>query len=197
MEPPFAPNSRVAGAKEHCIRARLFLRLANQQQGESDAYRLRIAAISACRAIVEIMLEAAETQEVAGHKSGNPKADRDSYEITLAGLPHYKLIEHIRIHDFHRFGLIPTDKAFQAVFVGGPIKMTAQRGGVSIVLGERGLEVTTSGNSRVHMQRILIEDDGKFLDEQLGRHYPPEAIVDEFLKEVCSKIEEFEGATES
>lgn len=195
--PPFAfRNSRVAGAKEHCMRARLFLRLATQQQNENDAYRLRIAAISTCRAIVEVMLEAAEKQEVAGCKSGSGKADRDKYEMTLVDLPHYKLIEHMRIHDFHRFGLIPPDKAYHAVFVGGPIKMTAERGGASVAVGERGVEIKTTGNSRVHLQRTLIEEDGKFFDEDLGRLCSPETIAEEFLQEICSKLKEFERAVE-
>lgn len=193
MKPPFPIGPpRLEGAKEHCKRARLVLRLANQQDDEKDAFRLRIVALSSCRAIIEVMLEAAEKQELVGFKTNNPKVDRDAYEATLAGLPHYKLIEHMRIHDFHRFGVIPPDKAYRAVLIGGPIKITAHGGGGSVVLGERGLEVATTGQSKVHLQRPLVTDDGKFLDEDVGRYYPPEAIAEAFLREVGAKLEEFE-----
>lgn len=195
MLPPSSLNHpRLAGAKEHYERARLFIRLANQQPDQKDAFRLRIAAITECRAIIETMLESAEMQDLVEYRCGTPRTDRANYEANLVRLPHYKLIEHMRIHDFHRFGLIPPASAYRALRIGGPIKITAQRGAGVVQLGEQGLETSATGNTKIALQRPLIEDDGKFLDEETGRYFSPEDIAKAFLDAVLSKIEEFERA---
>jgi hypothetical protein len=178
--------------REHLARARLLLRLANEQSDANDAFRLRIESINNCRAIIELFLEAAEQQELVGYKSADRKASRSQYESTLLSLPHYSLIERMRVHDFHRFGLVPPDADRISVFVGGPIKLSAQRGGAQVALTGAGLTISTTGNSRVDLQRPLVTQDGMFLDEALGKLLAPQAIAEAFLRAVTPKIEEFE-----
>ena len=138
------------------------------------------------------MLEAAEQQELRHYKSSNPKESRERYEHTLLPLAHYALIERMRIHDFHRFGLLPPDPNFSSVFIGGPIRATAQPGAAQIALEGSGLKVSITGNSRVNLQRPLVEQDGMFLDEDLGQLVAPGAIADAFLREMAANLEEFE-----
>src|SRR5947199_115736 len=107
---------RVNGVREHLERAKFFAGLAARENHAVAKYRLALAAIYSCRALTELMLEAAEKQQVTRFNGTDPKASRASLEAHLVPrLKHYHLIEAIRIHDFHRFGLIPPNSDQKSV----------------------------------------------------------------------------------
>lgn len=186
-------SSRVRGIREHLERARLLVSLAREQRQPECAYRLRLAAVYSCRAIADLMLEAAEKQEVKALRDPDPKTNRKKLEEEIAKtLPFYTLIEHIRIHDFHRFGITPPDPAVCKVMVGGPAQLTAQKGMVAMRITSKGIEVVTSGNSKATMQRPLLNEDGAFFDDQSSKYVALEEIVDTFLSKAPDTISQFE-----
>src|SRR5262245_43513705 len=92
---------RLRGVREHFERAQFLLGLARVQREGKASYRLMLAAVYSCRGMIELMLEAAEKQEANG-------LSRDALEDRISPMvPYYALIERIRIHDFHRFGIAP------------------------------------------------------------------------------------------
>jgi hypothetical protein len=99
MDAARIPGPRLAGVREHLERVNMFLGVALAQTNPAVRFRLSIAAVYSCRAISELMLTAAEKQEVKTFCGSDDKANRDALE------QFYYLIERIRIHDFHRFGL--------------------------------------------------------------------------------------------
>ncbi len=138
------PNGmKVRGIREHLQRAQFFIDLARQQEDAKSSYRLKLAAVYSCRAIADLMLEAAEKQEIKGL---NRKALEDQISRKL---PFYTLLEHIRIHDFHRFGILPPDPALKQVMFGGPLKLIAQKGVAVVSMTAQGVKVQTTGESHV------------------------------------------------
>lgn len=186
-------SPRVQGIREHLERARFFVVLAREQKHAEAAYRLRLAAVYSCRAIADLMLEAAEKQEVKALSDPDPKVNRKKLEEDISKrLPYYTLLEHIRIHDFHRFGIAPPGPAVRKVMLGGPVKLTAQKGMVAMRITSKGVEVVTSGGSKATMQRPLLNEDGAFFDDQLSKYVALEEIVDTFLGKAPDAISEFE-----
>ena len=163
------PNEspRVRGIREHLQRANFFVELARQQGDADSSYRLRLAAVYSCRAIADLMLEAAEKQEVDRLSDPDPKVNRKVLEDQISTkFPFYDLLERVRIHDFHRFGIQPPDPRVRQVMICGPLKLTAHKGSAVVSLTEQGLKVRTTGASEVKQQRPLIIQDGAFFDEQ-------------------------------
>lgn len=186
-------SPRVQGICEHLERARFFVSLAREQKQAEAAYRLRLAAVYSCRALADLMLEAAEKQEVKALTDPDPKVNRQKLEDEISKkLPFYTLLEHIRIHDFHRFGIAPPDPAVRKVMLGGPVKLTAQKGMVAMRITSEGVEVLTSGGSKATMQRPLLNEDGAFFDDQLSKYVALEEILDTFLGKAPDAIAEFE-----
>ena len=186
-------SPRLQGIREHLERARFFVALAREQKRAEAAYRLRLAAVYSCRAIADLMMEAAEKQEVKALSDPDPKVNRKKLEDDISKRFHYyALLEHIRIHDFHRFGIAPPDPAFRKVMLGGPVKLTAQKGMVAMRITSKGVEVVTSGSSKATMQRPLLNEDGAFFDNQLSKYVALEEIVDTFLSKAPDAISEFE-----
>ncbi len=108
------------------------------------------------------------------------------------GLPHYYLIEKIRIHDFHRFGCIPPNPKQRRVFFGGPIKLLPKKGHAGLRVTSKGPEIVLTGDSAVNGQRPLYVDDGRFFEEESKRLLPLEEILEDFLGAVPRAIAEFE-----
>ncbi len=189
------PNGspRVRGIREHLERAQFFVELARQQKDTKSIYRLELAAVYSCRAIADLMLEAAEKQEVKELNDPDPKKNRTALEDHISGrLPFYTLIEHIRIHDFHRFGILPPDPALKQVMLGGPVKLIAQKGLAAVSMTAQGLEELTTGGSQVKPQRPLLNKDGAFFDEQSSEYVSLDKALQAFLREAPDVISEFE-----
>lgn len=169
----------------------MYLRLALGQSAV-DAFRLRLGAAYSCRAIADLMLTAAQMGEVKDLTDRNENKNRADMEHRIRPLlPFYDLLERVRIHDFHRFGIMPPDPGRQTLMLGGRIKLTAQKG-IAAVSIAGGLKTTKTGASSVKLQRPLLNVDGHFFDDALGSYVALEYVIDEFLRAVPAAIEQFE-----
>ncbi len=189
------PNEspRVRGIREHLQRAQFFIDLARQQKDAKSSYRLKLAAVYSCRAIANLMLEAAEKQEVRGFNDSDPQKNRKALVDQISRkLPFYTLLEYVRIHDFHRFGILPPDPALKQVMLGGPLKLTAQKGLATVSMTAQGIKVQTTGGSQVKQQRPLLNQDGAFFDEQSSEYVSLDKALQAFLREAPDVISEFE-----
>lgn len=181
---------RLRGVYEHLERVRLLFSLAQKETDAANQFRLMVAAIYSCRAITELMLEAAEKQELKNFMDPDPKRNRDACETQVARkLPFYDLIERIRIHDFHRFGLVPPDPEYRELTFGGPVKVKS--GGFLITA--QGAEVSPTEGSQVKFQRALLSEDGRFFDEEQKRFVTLEEVLRAFLDKAPAAISEFES----
>jgi hypothetical protein len=183
-------SRRLAGVREHLERVRLFLGIALVQMHQPTRFRFLLAAVYSCRAITELMLEAAEEQEMSTFRASDNKSNRASLEAHIAPrLPFYSLIERIRIHDFHRFGIRPPDPNHREVSFQGPMRVL---GGAGFVLTAEGPVTTPPGVGRVEFQRPLLINDGLFFDDEEKRFVSLEEIVTAFVKKVPALIAELE-----
>lgn len=166
---------------EHLSRATFLLEVSRAATSAIARHRLQLAAIYSCRAIVELMFEAAKEQEVRSPCDPSVYWDwRDLEDHIAAKLPFFSLVEKIRIHDFHRFGVLPPDPGTQQVFLGGPIKLVAQAGTVAVALSESGPVHTTGGKSMIKPQRPLLDHDGKFFDDPTSRYVTLDEVIESF-----------------
>lgn len=187
-------SPRLLGVREHLERAQLFFDLAKKENEVKTKYRLMVAATYSCRAITELMLEAAEKQEVKHLKETDPKVNRNALEDQIAPkIPYYSLIERIRIHDFHRFGLTPPNPKVKEIHFGGPMRLTAQKGAAALSVTSQGPQISTTGGSQVKLQRPLLVQDGEFFDEDSNQCVSLERILTAFLEKVPAVVAEFEG----
>lgn len=186
-------SPRLLGIREHLERAQFLFHLCVEIKEPKASYRLMLAAVYSCRAITELMLEAAEKQEVKNLSEPNAYTTRDALESQIAlKLPYYELIERIRIHDFHRFGLIPPDPNYMQIMLGGPIKLMTQKGASVIKVSDKGLIVSTSGSSQVKLKRPLLIQDGEFFDDDSSGYVKLEVILKSFLSKAIDVVNEFE-----
>ncbi len=185
---PF-PDPRLRGIYEQHHRARWFLSLALEAEDPDARFRFLIAAVYFARAIVELMLDAARAQELKDYCDKNEQKCRKEFEEQLAPrLPHYYLIEKIRLHDFHRFGCIPPSPTREEIFFGGPMKLTAGKGAALLTIPPSGPKVTLTGKSSKKDQRSLCNADGCFFDDVSGQYLPLQRILAEYLKVVPATI---------
>ena len=181
---PF-PDPRVAGMREHHERMKLLFGLVKTAEDSVAKFRLLIAAVYSARAIVELYFEAADR--------GQLPCTRDNLKSTLASkLPWFDLIERIRIHDFHRFGLLPPDPKVTAVFHGGPVKLHAKKGAAIYTVQDDGPKAILSGESTVVERRPLLSQDGTFFDEDTKQYVTLERIISDFVDAVPPVIADFE-----
>src|SRR5690606_34439502 len=156
-------------------------------------HRLQFAALYPARAIVELMLEAAEGQELPEYRNRDVKLARKQFEGKLSPrLTHYGLIERIRIHDFHRIGCVPPDPKRVEMFFGGPMKLTASKGAAVLSIPSTGPKVSLTGNSSVKDQRSLCNFDGAFFDPVSEQYLTLHQILVEYLTDVPEVIAWFE-----
>lgn len=128
------------------------------------------------------MLEAAEKQEIKNPSEPPARWSRTEVEAYVSPqLPFFALIEKIRIHDFHRFGLIPPDAHAQEVFFGGPMKLVGQKGTAAIHVSPDGPVKLTSGNMQIKEQRPLLSRDGQFFDEESLTYVSLDEIISTFI----------------
>ncbi len=181
---PF-PDPRVTGIKEHQERIRTFLRLARESKDSIICFRLHIACIYFARAIIELIFEAADKKQIS--------LSREQLKKTLPDkLRWFNLIEKIRIHDFHRFGIVPPNPNVKMLFVGGPVKLKAKNGALVYSITPSGPKIKTTGNSIINEQRPLISDDGSFFDENTQKYVTLDNLLKDFLIDIPQVIKEFE-----
>jgi len=181
---PF-PDPRVAGIKEHYERIRTFLELADNSKDPTVSFRLHIACIYFARAIIELIFEAADKEQIS--------SSCEQLKKTLSEkLRWYNLIERIRIHDFHRFGIVPTNPDMKVLFQGGPIKLKAKNGTATYCIPPSGPKIKTTGGSSVKEERVLINNDSRFFDEDTKTLVSLDNLLKDFFLDVPKVIKEFE-----
>lgn len=186
-------SPRVRGVREHLERAQFFLDLTKNEKDLKSAHRFMLAAVYSCRAIADLMLEAAEKQEIKSLSDSDSKKNRAAFESQIStNLPYYDLLERIRIHDFHRFGLVPPDPKFSVTMFGGPIKLTAQKGAAAVLVTGQGPTVSTTGSSHVKFQRPLLTQESEFFDDDSAKFVKLEEVLGAFLKKAPDVVSEFE-----
>lgn len=182
----------IRGVREQCTRACLFLELGNRITNKAHGFRLHLAAIYACRALTELMLEAAFHQRLEAFKNPSGKESRLAFETQwLVGLPYYLLIEKIRIHDFHRAGCLPPDPRVNSTCFSGPIKLVANAGGVVVQITDDGPQVHVTGRSKYQEQRALLQRNEEFFDDNSGEYVSLPTILSSFVQGVPCVIEAF------
>ena len=182
-------SPRMQGIYEHYRRARHFVQLAHRCKHRASKFTNLIAAVYPARAIVELMLEATEKQELVAFKLSRNKLEK----IIIPELPYYYLLEKIRIHDFHRFGCLPPSLEYESVFIGGPIKLKAEKGIAAIVVTPEGPKQTVTGNSSIKGQRTLYTNNGLYYDEDNERYISLEETLVNYLNAVSKVITEFKS----
>ena len=189
---PF-PDPRVRGIREQHYRAKWLLKLALRTKKRSRRFRLLILAMYPARGVAELMLEAAEKQELKAFHNADPKQSREAFEDRIVPkLPFYRLIEKLRIHDFHRFGCVPPNPRIREFFFGGPMKLVARKGRAVLTGTQAGPKIITTGKSTFKDQRSLCNTDGHFFDAESGKFHPLEEILSSFLEAVPAVITDFE-----
>lgn len=187
------PDPRLRGINEQHHRAVWFVNLCAKAGDATALHRLQFAALYPARAIVELMLDAAEAQELRAYRNKDVKKGRKQFEEDLTPrLKHYGLIERIRIHDFHRSGCVPPDPKRVEMFFGGPMKLTASKGAAVLTIPPTGPKATLTGNSSVKDQRSLCNVDGAFFDPIGEQYVPLGQILVEYLQGVPELITWFE-----
>ena len=121
--------------------------------------------------MAERLVEASEKQEI--------ELSRDEFKLLLQQeLPHFRLIEKIRIHDFHRFGILYLTKG---IFLGGPIKLKAKGCKAAGRLASEGLQAITTGQSEVNQQRPLLTSGNQVFDEESNKYLSFAEVLTEYL----------------
>jgi len=181
---PF-PDPLVLGVREHYERVQMFFDLAQKSTDMTKSFRLLVAGVYFARGIVELIFEAVD--------KGQLRFTREQLQQKLASeLTFYNLIERIRIHDFHRFGLIPPNKDMKVMFQGGPIKLRAQKGKARYSIPSTGPKRECTGGSSIEEQRPLLSNNGKFFDEETREYVTLERVLGNFLDSIPAVITEFE-----
>lgn len=188
-------SPRLLGVREHVERSRMLLDLARSQGRPDATFRLLMAALYSSRAVVEVMLEAAERGEIPAHAGPDAKTNRAAFEAQIApSIPFYDLIERIRIHDFHRFGIAPPNPVLMETILYGPVKLTAQRGVAAVTASTSGMQVIEIGSSKVKKERPILIQDGRFFDEVSSRWVDLIELVEAFLRKADEIMAAFQGA---
>ena len=176
----------MQGIYEQYKRAKRFVQLARRCKKTTSRFTNLIAAVYPARAIVELMDEATKKQELRLFRSG-----KKFKENIAPKLPYYNLLYRIRIHDFHRFGCLPPSQKYKTEFIGGPIKLRANKGIASLSLTAEKPKYVVTGNSSIEEDRPLFIRNGLFFDGESGKFVPLDKILDDFLRAVPSVIEYF------
>jgi hypothetical protein len=173
-------DPRLEGIIEQFERARVFLREAQQHTDLRERFRRLMAAVYFGRAAVEIMLEAADMEVVRVSRS-------DLEQRLVAALPGYMLLEKLRIHDFHRFGVLPRD----GMFMGGMVTFRVQDGHAAMALFPSGPERSTSGQSKIIERRALHMNGPEVFDEESSSYVTVDTVLLRYLEAMPKAIEMF------
>lgn len=182
---PF-PDPRVAGVREHYQRVKFFYALAEKCPDPAGKFRLLLAGVYSARGVVELIFEAADKGQLNS-------THEDTKANLCAQIPWYDLIERIRIHDFHRFGLVPPDPRLKVMMQRGPVKLRARKGAAMYRIPASGPEKLTTGNSEIQEQRPLLTSDDKFFDDTTRQYVSLDQILRDFISAAVKTINEFES----
>jgi len=174
---------RLVGVREQVVRAQMHLSEALASSDPTARFRKFIAAMYPGRAAVEIMREAATQGELT--------VDCDELDKRIgAVLPGHTLIQKIRLHDFHRFGVMPRP----ATFVGGPMRLKSSKGGVARVqFPPAGPQITKRGNADVVLNRPLQTDGDRAFDDASCEWVHIDQAIREYVETLPAALEIFEG----
>lgn len=187
---PF-PDPRVAGVREHYERVKFFHALAEGCPDPTGKFRLLLAGVYSARAVVELIVEAVVDKGQEAPEKGQINAMRKNLKARLRKqIPWYDLIERVRIHDFHRFGLVPPDLRFRAMMLGGPVALGARKGTAIYCVAATGPKKLTTGNSEIREQRPLLSTDGKFFDDTTRQYISLDKIIRDFIRATIGTIRE-------
>jgi hypothetical protein len=185
---PWGRSPRLTGIREQLKRSIWLIDSVKRTacQGDSESsFRMLILAVYSALAIAEIMLESAFQRELLG-------LNRDEFEEKyLEGLPYYLLVEALRIHDFHRFGLAPTS----GVFYHGPVTLGGKKGVAAISMpldGSTGKTIIKTGDAKVKEQRCLTQNGVTFLDDGTGKYLRLGEILIPYVTAIEKVIAEYE-----
>lgn len=181
------PKTSHTGIVEHFIRVgELFnISAAIRAQNPRGEFRLLIASVYSCRAIAELMLEQADRGELT--------VDREQLKVLLTkAIPFFNLIERIRIHDFHRYGLIPPTPGLNLMMGYGPVTLTARNGAAILQQTPSGPQITCTGGSSVKERRALYSVNGTFYDEDTDAQIPLRKIIRDYIFAIPAAVDEYE-----
>jgi len=173
-------SPRLIGIEEQFERAKLFFNEAIESKDRLDKFRRFVAAIYFANAVAEIMVDAAEYNEVKVTKGELIKILEDM-------LPYYSLLRELRIHDFHRVCLLERP----GMFMKGPIKLIPCKGMVQVQYTAKGPVATTTGDSQFQDERSIIMQDDKVFDKEQGLYVSLQEVLYKYLSAVPEAIEEF------
>ena len=174
---------RLAGAREQVARTQMHLSESLASSDPTTRFRKLIAAVYPGRAAIEIMREAAARGELT--------VDLNELDERIGtALPRHELIQRIRFHDFHRFGVMPRP----AAFVGGPMRLKASKGGIAQVqFSPSGPQITERGNANVVLNRELQTDGDRAFDDASGQWVPIDQAIQEYVEALPAALKIFEG----
>ena len=109
--------------------------------------------------------------------------------MLTATLPRYRLIEKIRIHDFHRFGIVPQAGL---MFQGGPVKLKVRAGRAVYSIPSTGPQSVTTGDAKVEEQRPLLQRGYFIFDDEAGEYVSLIQALGDYLSGVPKAVAEFE-----
>jgi hypothetical protein len=126
----------------HLDRTRNLLRYARAHRGSKVESDFVVSAAYACRALYEWLL----TEE------GNESAEGAAEEFARS-IRWFKLVEYLRIHDFHRGAVFFRDGSMQ---MSGPFTFKARGKNAFVGMKFGGFEKIGTGNSTIKMNRPLM-----------------------------------------
>jgi len=160
--------------REHLARVQMFLELGRKATTATERFRFFIAGVYFSRGIIELILEASDKQQI--------RTTRTQLKDQLPKrLPWFSLIERIRIHDFHRVGLVPPDPDVKMVMQRGPIRLHAREGAAVYMIQPEGPQKCVTGASEIDEQRPLLTFNDRFLDDETGKYVTLEDILTQFV----------------
>ena len=163
---------------DHVARAEFFLNCARNAQDLNVLNWCTMAAISSCRAVPEIIMDRIKKGAIDGslEEFGGKMVD---------SIRHYKIIEYLRIHDFHR-GAIRFDPRTMGVV--GNIKVSSgdQAHGLAaaIINPCGGIEASRKRNGRVSFDRPVQIRGFEVYDENVGEFIAVDCILQNYLADL-------------
>ncbi|MDI6450190.1 hypothetical protein [Anaerobaca lacustris] len=178
-------DPRLAGLWEHYKRVVFFHTLTETCPDVTPKFRLPLAGVYSAQAVAQLMYETADKQQLS--------QTREELKTYLQQhIRWYDLIERIRIHDFHRVGIVPPDPQLKTMTLAGPVKLRARKEVAVYQVPSEGPRKLTTGNSSIKEQRPLLAVDGRFFDENTRQYVPLSQILSDFLTDGSEVITHFE-----
>lgn len=179
------------GIREHYERTQWYLGMSAMSINETHKFRHLMAGVYSGRAVVELMLDGAKNQVLSKFNNKDGQLSRKNFEAQLVPkVKHYHLLERIRIHDFHRIGILPPGPTRNKVFFNGPMVLKARKGGTTLTIPSTGPKITRTGDSPPpHDQRSMCWQNEKVYDDVSSKYIPLNQVIAEYLKTLPDTID--------